>query len=60
MGEIKSPLARREQKKILTQRADALLAEASQLSFTFDEVLDLLHARQAALTKTISKESDND
>jgi GntR family transcriptional regulator len=60
VGEIKSPLARREQKKILTQRADALLAEASQLSFTFDEVLDLLHTRQAALNKTISKESDND
>lgn len=60
VSEIKSPLARREQKKILTQRADALLAEASQLSFTFDEVLDLLHTRQAALNKTISKESDND
>jgi len=57
VADYKSPLARREQKKILTQRADALLAEARQLNFTFDEVLDLLTKRQATLNKTISKES---
>ena len=52
-----SPLARKEQRKILTQRADALLAEARHLNFTFDEVLTLLTSRQAVLNKAISKEN---
>lgn len=51
VAETRSPLARKEQKKILTQRADALLADASRLNFTFDEVLSLLTKRQEALTK---------
>lgn len=55
VAEVTSRLARKEQRKILAQRADALLAEAQQLNFTFDEVLDLLQQRQAALTKAISK-----
>ncbi|MBC8352911.1 MAG: GntR family transcriptional regulator [Planctomycetes bacterium] len=59
VADMKSPLARKEQKKILAQRADALLAEASQLNFTFDEVLDLLRNRHTALNKSISKESNN-
>jgi hypothetical protein len=42
----------------LTQRADALLAEASQLNFTFEEIIDLLHKRQAAF-KAVSRESNN-
>ncbi len=53
----KSPLARREQRRILTQRADALLADARQLNFTFQEVLDLLRDREAVLDRAISKES---
>ena len=57
VADFKSPLARKEQKRILTQRADALLAEASQLNFTFDEVLELLRSRQAALNKADLKES---
>ncbi|MCA9122563.1 MAG: GntR family transcriptional regulator [Planctomycetaceae bacterium] len=59
VAEFQSPLARKEQKRILTQRADALLAEASQLNFTFEEVVDLLHSRQAVLDKAISKENSN-
>jgi len=59
VADFKSPLARKEQKKVLTQRADALLAEASQLNFTFDEVLDLLRNRQDVLNKSISKESND-
>ena len=31
------------------QRADALLAEASQLDFSFEEVLQILEQRQASL-----------
>ena len=53
---FKSPIAHKEQKRILAQRADALLAEASQLNFTFEEVLELLRLRQAALEKAKSGE----
>jgi GntR family transcriptional regulator len=59
VAEVSSPLARREQKKILAQRADALLAEANQLNFTFDEVMELLLARQTVLSKTISKSANS-
>jgi len=58
VADIQLPLARKEQKRILTQRADALLAEASQLNFTFEEIIDLLHKRQAAF-KAVSRESNN-
>lgn len=51
VADTKSPLARKEQKRILTQRADALLADASQLNFKFDEVLALLKKRHEALNK---------
>lgn len=57
VAESKSPLAKREQKRILVRRADALLAEAKQLNFTYEEILDLLQSRQAALDKTIAKEN---
>ena len=42
-------LAREEQDRILSQRADALLTEARQMDVSFEEVLELLHERQAAL-----------
>jgi GntR family transcriptional regulator len=44
-----SPLARRERVKILTERIDALLAEARQMDITFDDVVKLLQQRDAAL-----------
>src|SRR6266403_5484870 len=37
-----SPLARRERLKILTERIDALLAEARQLNVGIDEILQLI------------------
>src|SRR5438093_8520752 len=40
-----SPLARRERVKILTQRVDALLAEARQLNIPTAEVLELIRQR---------------
>lgn len=49
VAEVDSPLARREKRRILTQRADALLAEARQLDFSYQEVLSLLEKRQEAL-----------
>jgi GntR family transcriptional regulator len=59
VAETASRLARKEQKRILEQRADALLAEAAQLNFHFDEVLDILQARQAILNKSLSKEASH-
>jgi GntR family transcriptional regulator len=44
-----SPLARRERLKIVTERIDALLAEARQLGVGIDEVLDLVRRRDAAM-----------
>lgn len=55
VAEVNSPLTRKEQRRILTQRIDTVLTEASQLNFTLEEVLALLHDRHAALTRTQAK-----
>ena len=44
-----SPLARRERRKILIQRADALLAEARHLDVDLTEILALLKERHETL-----------
>jgi GntR family transcriptional regulator len=44
-----SPLARRERVAILTERVDALLAEARQMNFDTEEVLDLIRRRDRAM-----------
>jgi GntR family transcriptional regulator len=44
-----SPLARRERLKILTERIDALLAEARQMNFSSDEIVQLLRQRDRLL-----------
>ena len=44
-----SPLARRERLKILTERIDALLAEARQLGIRTDDVIDLVRQRDDKL-----------
>ena len=46
-----SPLAKRERQRILTDRVDALLAEARQLSFSVDEVKQLLDERADGISK---------
>jgi GntR family transcriptional regulator len=51
-----SPLARRERIKILTQRIDALLAEAGQLDIAWDDVLKLIGERHSAMQSTRNKE----
>ncbi len=55
VADVASPLARKEQKRILTQRADALLADAQQLGFSLDEVRELLEKRHATLEKSLDK-----
>jgi GntR family transcriptional regulator len=47
-----SPLARRERIKILTQRIDALLAEAGQLDIAWEEVVKLVEQRHSAMQIT--------
>ena len=44
-----TPLARAERKRILTERVDALLVEASQLRFTVEDVQGLVRERQETL-----------
>jgi len=44
-----SPLARRERLKILTERVDALLAEARQLGVCTDDIVELIHRRDDKL-----------
>jgi GntR family transcriptional regulator len=44
-----SPLARRERVKILTERVDALVAEARQMNIDLEEVIELLRERDRAL-----------
>jgi GntR family transcriptional regulator len=49
VSELGSPLARRERMKILTERVDALLAEARQLGIGVSEVIDLIGVRDRAM-----------
>ena len=44
-----SPLARRERLKILTERVDALLAEAQQMDISLEEVVKLAERRHATM-----------
>lgn len=46
-----SPLNQREKTRLLTDRADALLAEAQQLGADFDDVLALLKKRRHRFPK---------
>jgi GntR family transcriptional regulator len=47
-----SPLARRERLKILTERVDALLAEARQMDIAFEDVVKLAERRHATMLST--------
>src|SRR3954453_16885806 len=51
-----SPLARRERLRILTERIDALLAEAQHMDITFDDVLKLIERRHTNMS-SMSNES---
>ena len=51
-----SPLARRERIRILSERVDALLAEAVQMNIDFDELSKLLAQRHAAMQPQVISE----
>ena len=50
-----SPLAKRQRMKILTQRVDALLAEARQMKIDTETILDLIHERDDALANVLNQ-----
>ena len=56
VSDFMSPLALKERRKILANRVDALLAEARQMDFSFDDVLSLIHKRRSSLWKDASEE----
>jgi GntR family transcriptional regulator len=49
VSEQGSPLARKERMKILTERVDALLAEARQMDVAFEDLIKLAERRHAAM-----------
>lgn len=51
LAEGGSPLGRAEKNKIIQERLDGLLAEASQLGIGLEELLRLLHERARRLEK---------
>ena len=51
-----SPLARRERVKILTERIDALLAEARQMDIHFDDLVKLVEQRDKAMQTSRNEE----
>ena len=52
VSDQRSPLARRERVKILTERIDALLAESRQMDVPFDDLVKLLRERRALLNQS--------
>jgi GntR family transcriptional regulator len=52
-----SPLARRERLRILSERADALLAEARQLGVGLEELIGLIRRREQAMQSGAGEES---
>lgn len=53
-----SPLARRERLKILTQRIDALLAEARQMGVDTDKVVALIRQRDEVMQTKAEEEAN--
>jgi len=50
-----SPLARRERMKILSERIDALLAEARQMNIALEDVIKLIEQRDAAMQSSANE-----
>lgn len=50
-----SPLARRERLKILTERVDALLAEALQMDVSYEDLIKIIERRHANMLSTTTE-----
>jgi GntR family transcriptional regulator len=53
-----SPLARRQRLKIVSERVDALLAEARQMNIDIDDLLELIQERDEAMRAVTNREKD--
>ena len=59
VSDAPSPLARRQRLKIVTERVDALLAEARQMSIDVEELLELIQERDE-LMQTASSDKEKE
>lgn len=55
VSEAGSPLARSEQWRILTERVDALLAEAQQMNVSTEEIIELILERDAHMQGEVER-----
>ena len=51
VSDVGSPLAKRERTRIVVARIDALLAEARQMNFSLEEVLELVRDRDQRMQR---------
>jgi GntR family transcriptional regulator len=51
VSDVGSPLAKRERTRIVAARIDALLAEARQMNFSLEEVLELVRDRDQLMQR---------
>ena len=56
IADTRSQLARNERRRIVKQRAEALLIESRQMNFTFERTIEILRQCEAALCKETTKE----
>jgi GntR family transcriptional regulator len=49
VSDAASPLARRQRLKIISERVDALLAEARQMNIDIDQLIELIQERDATM-----------
>ena len=56
VSDAASPLARRQRLKIITERVDALLAEARQMNIDTDELIELIQERDDLMQTASSSE----
>ena len=54
VSDASSPLARRQRLKIISQRVDALLAEARQMNIDIEELIELIQERDETMQTTAS------
>ncbi|MBL8871120.1 MAG: GntR family transcriptional regulator [Planctomycetaceae bacterium] len=60
IAESGSPLARKERLKLLNERVDQLLVEASQMGFELNEVLKLIQQREHVLRQPKKEERNHE
>ena len=58
--DMRMPIARRERRRIIEERIDALLAEAHQLGYAEDELLEAFRRRLAALDRESDQEDSDE